>query len=123
MSRLLTPKLLLRGFEVFLVASLAGFGITLLYGNDLPAFLAAVGRLHWIWILVGVALASLDWIGGGLRLWGVARRVHPSPGAGVGGAPRLWVVPPPVSPNPPLKGSILAGGMGAWAAYITPLNS
>jgi uncharacterized protein (TIRG00374 family) len=102
MSRLLTPKLLLRGFEVFLVASLAGFGITLLYGNDLPAFLAAVGRLHWIWILVGVALASLDWIGGGLRLWVVARHVYP---------------------NPPLKGSILAGGMGAWAAYITPLNS
>src|SRR3954468_19090481 len=102
MSRLLTPKLLLRGFEVFLVASLAGFGITLLYGNDLPAFLAAVGRLHWIWILVGAGLASLDWIGGGLRLWVVARHVYP---------------------NPPLKGSILAGGMGAWAGFITPLNS
>jgi glycosyltransferase 2 family protein len=102
MSRLLTPKLLLRGFEVFLVASLAGFGITLLYGNDLPAFLAALGRLHWIWILAGIGLASLDWIGGGLRLWVVARHVYP---------------------NPPLKGLILAGGMGAWAGYITPLNS
>jgi glycosyltransferase 2 family protein len=99
---LLTPKTLLRGFEVFVVASLAGFGVTLLYGNDLPAFLAAVGRLHWIWILAGVALASLDWIGGGLRLWVVARHVYP---------------------NPPLKGMILAGGMGAWAGYITPLNT
>jgi uncharacterized protein (TIRG00374 family) len=102
MPGLLTPKLLLRGFEVFAVASLAGFGITLLYGNDLPAFLAAVGRLHWIWVLAGLGLASMDWIGGGLRLWVVARHVYP---------------------NPPLKGMILAGGMGAWAAYITPLNS
>jgi uncharacterized membrane protein YbhN (UPF0104 family) len=102
MPRLLTPKLLLRGFEVFAVASLTGFGVTLLYGNDLPAFLAAVGRLHWIWVLAGLGLASMDWIGGGLRLWVVARHVYP---------------------NPPLKAAILAGGMGAWAAYITPLNS
>src|SRR5919199_2978375 len=102
MPRLLTPKLLLRGFEVFVLASLAGFGITLLYGNDLPAFLAAVGQLHWIWVLAGLGLASMDWIGGGLRLWVVARHVYP---------------------RPPLKGMILAGGMGAWAAFITPLNS
>jgi uncharacterized protein (TIRG00374 family) len=102
MPRLLTPKLLLRGFEVFVVASLAGFGVTLLYGNDLSAFLAALGRLQWIWVLAGLGLASLDWIGGGLRNWVVARHVHP---------------------HPPLKGMILAGGMGAWAGYITPLNS
>ena len=102
MPRLLTPKLLLRGFEVFAVASLLGFGATLLYGNDLPAFLAAVRRLHWIWILVGLGLASMDWIGGGLRLWVVARHVFP---------------------KPPLRGLILAGGMGAWAGYITPLNT
>jgi uncharacterized protein (TIRG00374 family) len=99
---LLTPKLLLRGFEVFAVASLLGFGLTLLYGNDLPAFLSAVRRLHWIWILAGLGLASMDWIGGGIRLWVVARHVYP---------------------RPPLKAMILAGGMGAWAAYITPLNS
>ena len=102
MSRLLTPKLLLRGFEVFAVASLLGFGATLLYANNLPAFLAALGRLHWIWILAGLGLASMDWIGGGLRLWVVARHVYP---------------------RPPLKGLILAGGMGAWAGYITPLNT
>jgi uncharacterized protein (TIRG00374 family) len=102
MPRLLTPKLLLRGFEVFAVASLAGFGVTLLYGNNLPAFTAAVGRLHWIWVLAGLGLASLDWVGGGLRLWVCARHIYP---------------------NPRLKGMILAGGMGAWAGYITPLNS
>jgi uncharacterized protein (TIRG00374 family) len=102
MARILTPKLMLRGIQIFVAASLAGFGITLLYGNDLPAFLAAVGRLHWIWLLVGLGLASMDWIGGGLRLWIVARHIYP---------------------NPPLTGMMLAGGMGAWAAYITPLNS
>ena len=26
-------------------------------------------------------------------------------------------------PKPSLKGCILAGGMGAWAGYLTPLNS
>src|SRR6266850_290623 len=102
MARLLTPKLLLRGFEFFVAASLVGFGITLLYGNNLPAFISALGRLHWIWILAGLGLASLDWIGGGLRLWVVARHVYP---------------------RPSLVGMILAGGMGAWAGYITPLNS
>jgi uncharacterized protein (TIRG00374 family) len=102
MSRLLTPKFLLRGFEFSLLASLAGFGITLIYGNDFQAFLKGVGRVNWGWVLLGVGLASLDWIGGGLRLWVVARHVHP---------------------RPSLKGMFLAGGMGAWAGYITPLNS
>ena len=102
MPLLLTPKLLLRGFEIFVVASLVGWGITLAYGNNLPAFLTGVGRVQWVWVLAGLALASLDWIGGGLRLWVVARHIFP---------------------NPPLKGLILAGGMGAWAGYITPLNS
>jgi uncharacterized protein (TIRG00374 family) len=102
MLLLLTPRLLRRGFEIFVVASLLGWGITLLYGNNLPAFLEGVRRLKWIWVLAGLGLASLDWIGGGLRLWVVARHIYP---------------------NPPLKGLILAGGMGAWAGYITPLNS
>ena len=48
MARLLTPKFLLRGFEISVLASLAGFGVTLLYGNDLPAFLRGleIGRAH-----------------------------------------------------------------------------
>ena len=102
MSRLLTPKFLLRGFEFSVLASLVGFGITLVYGNDFRAFLRGIGRIHWAWLLLGVGLASMDWLGGGLRNWVVARHVHP---------------------NPSLKGMILAGGMGAWAGYITPLNS
>ncbi len=102
MSRLLTPRLLLRGFEFSVLASLVGFGLTLWYGNDLTAFLRGLGRIHWGWVLLGLGLASMDWIGGGLRLWVCARHVFP---------------------NPSLKGLILAGGMGAWAGYITPLNS
>ncbi|MFZ5623172.1 MAG: lysylphosphatidylglycerol synthase transmembrane domain-containing protein [Gemmatimonadota bacterium] len=101
-ARLLTPKVLLRGFELFMLASLIGMAGLLIYGNDTGAVLDAIGRLHWGWLLVGVGLASLDWFGGGLRLWVLARQVHR-----------------PVS----LKGMILAGGMGAWASYITPVNS
>jgi hypothetical protein len=69
MSRLLTPKFLLRGFEFSVLASLVGFGITLLYGNNLPAFLRGLGHIHIGWVAAGIVLASLDWIGGGLRLW------------------------------------------------------
>jgi uncharacterized protein (TIRG00374 family) len=44
----------------------------------------------------------MDWFGGGLRLWVLARHVMP---------------------RPPLKGMFLAGGMGAWGSYVTPLQS
>ena len=62
MPRLLTPKFLLRGFEFSVLASMVGFGITLLYGNDLSAFLAGIGRIHWGW-LRGRAGAGLAWTG------------------------------------------------------------
>jgi glycosyltransferase 2 family protein len=102
MARLLTPKLLLRGFEFFLIASLLGYGLTFLYGKDVSASIAKFAQLDWRWLIVGIGLASMDWFGGGLRLWVLARHVVP---------------------RPSLKGCILAGGMGAWAAYVTPLNS
>ena len=35
----------------------------------------------------------------------------------------IWVVARELHPNPPLKGMLLAGGMSAWAAYLTPLQS
>ncbi|HEY7026034.1 MAG TPA: lysylphosphatidylglycerol synthase transmembrane domain-containing protein [Gemmatimonadales bacterium] len=102
MANVLAPRLLLRGFALFVAISVVGYIVVLIYGNNLPAFVRALREVHWIWILVGVGLASMDWIGGGLRNWVVVRHVHP---------------------NPPLKGMILAGGMGAWAAYLTPFNS
>lgn len=102
MAKLLTPRLLRRGFELFFLASVIGFGALLYYSNNFDAFLSAIPGIHWIWILAGLGLASMDWLGGGLRLWVLARHIHP---------------------NPSFKGLVLAGGMGAWAAYLTPLQS
>jgi uncharacterized protein (TIRG00374 family) len=102
MARLFTPALLRRGLQVFLLISLAGFAVTFVYGKDPAQSLAAVRDLRWGWLLVGIGLASMDWIGGGLRLWVVTRVVHP---------------------DPPLKGMILAGGMSAWASYLTPFQT
>ncbi len=104
MTRLLTPQFLRRGLEIFLLISLIGWAITFFYGRDPAAVFDAVKELHWEWLLVGLVLASMDWLGGGLRLWVLARQVHPQPA-------------------PSLKGMILAGGMSAWAAYLTPFQS
>jgi uncharacterized protein (TIRG00374 family) len=102
MASALTPRLLFRGFLIFVGISVLGYAGVLLYGDNLPAFITALGQVHWGWLLVGLCLASMDWFGGGLRNWVLVRHVHP---------------------NPPLGGMILSGGMGAWAAYLTPLNS
>ena len=102
MAKLLTPKVLLRGFEVCVVASLLGFIGILWYGNDLQGFVASLGQIRWGWIVVGLGVASLDWFGGGLRLWVVVRHI--------------W-------PQASLRTMILAGGMGAWGAYLTPAQS
>jgi glycosyltransferase 2 family protein len=102
MASVLNPRLLLRGFFVFVGISILGYAGVLLYGDNLPAFLEAAGHIHWQWMLVGLGLASMDWFGGGMRNWVLVRHVHP---------------------KPPVGGMILSGGMGAWAAYLTPLNS
>ena len=80
-----------------------GFGVTLLYGNDFPAFLAGLGP------------APLDLAPG--RGWGWPRWTGSAADFGSGSWPATCI------PKPSLKGMILAGGMGAWAGYITPLNS
>lgn len=102
MARILTPKLLRRGLEIFFLGSLIGFGALLYYSKDFDAFLAAIPGMQWLWVLAGFGLASMDWLGGGVRLWVLARHIHP---------------------DPSFKGLVLAGGMGAWAAYLTPLQS
>src|SRR5436309_7461835 len=98
----LTPRLLRRGLELFALISLAGVAGLLLYGNNLPAFAAALLGLRWRWLLLGLGLSSMDWFGGGTRLWVVARHVHP----GV-----RW------------RDMVLAGGMSAWGAYLTPFQT
>ncbi len=95
----LAPRLLRRGLEVFAAISILGFAGLLLYGNNLERFLSAMVSLHFGWLLVGLGLASLDWLGGGLRLYVVARHVYR---------------------DQSLKGAILAGGLNTWASYLTP---
>ena len=102
MAKLLTPKVLLRGLELFMLASVASFGGVLIYSKSSTAFLQAIPSIKWGWIAVSVGLASLDWFGGGLRNYVLALNVME---------------------RPPLKGMFMAGGMSAWAAYLTPVQS
>ena len=102
MARLLTPKILLRGLELFLLMSLVSFGAVLVYSDSSTGFLRAIPSIKFGWLVLGIGLASMDWIGGGLRNYVLARNVMA---------------------DPPLKGMLLAGGMGAWAANLTPVQS
>ena len=102
MATLLTPKLLRRGLEVFALISIVIFGGMLLYGNNLQKFLEGIASLQWRWVAVGICLASMDWFGGGLRLFLFARHLKP---------------------DMPLKGCILAGGLTTFAGYVTPAQS
>jgi hypothetical protein len=95
----LTPRLFRRGLEIFALISLLGLAGLLLYGNNLERFAQAILGLHLGWLVLGVAIASLDWFGGGLRLYVVARHVYPQQS---------------------LAGAILAGGLNTWASYLTP---
>src|SRR2546425_3619013 len=100
MALALTPRLFRRGLELFAVISLIGVVVVLVvFGENLQAFLSALAHLHWRWLLVGLGLASMDWIGGGSRLGGVGRHGHP------GGR---W------------GGMVVAGGVSAGAAHLTP---
>jgi uncharacterized protein (TIRG00374 family) len=99
----LTPRLLRRGLELFALISLAGVVVVVVvYGDNVGAILSQLLHLRWHWIVIGLALASMDWFGGGTRLWVVARHVHP----GI-----AW------------KDMVVAGGMSAWGAYLTPFQS
>src|SRR5256884_9879826 len=99
----LTPRLLRRGLELFAIISLAGVIVVLaVYGENVQGVARALLHLRWGWMVLGLGLASMDWVGGGTRLWVVARHVHP----GVR-----------------LKDMIIAGGMSAWAAYLTPFQT
>ena len=102
MIGLLTPARLRQGFAIFVLISVIAYGAVLLYGHDANGFITSLSRLRWRWMVVGAVLASMDWFGGGLRLWVLAREVHP---------------------NPPIKGMVIASGMGAWGSYLTPFQA
>ena len=107
MALALNPRLLRRGLELFAVISVTGVALLVGYyvirfGDRIDVLLAPFLSLHWGWVAVGLVLASMDWVGGGFRLWVCARHVHP----GVR-----------------LRDMILAGGFGAWGSYLTPFQS
>src|SRR2546425_11132222 len=103
MALALTPRLFRRGLELFAVISLIGVVVVLVvFGENLQAFLSALAHLHWRWLLVGLGLASMDWIGGGRRRRGVAR--DPPPRGAWGG----------------LGG---AGGARGWGGDLTPFQT
>src|SRR3989449_5383428 len=107
MALALPPRLLRRGLELFALISLSGVALLVGYylifkGDRVDVFLAPLGDVHWRWVPVGLVLASMDWVGGGFRLWVCTRYVHP----GVR-----------------LRDMILAGGFGAWGSYLTPFQS
>ncbi|MGH7530135.1 MAG: lysylphosphatidylglycerol synthase transmembrane domain-containing protein [Gemmatimonadales bacterium] len=107
MALALTPRLLRRGLELFAGISITAVVILFAYylirfGDHVDTFLAPFLELHWGWIVLGLVLASMDWFGGGLRLWVCARHVHPGVRLGA---------------------TILASGMGALGSYVTPFQS
>src|SRR2546426_8708382 len=102
MALALTPRLLRRGLELFALISLAGVGGLLFYGNNFQAFAQALFSLHWGWLVVGLGLASMDWIGGGGGPWGVGR---------------------PRGPRGRPRGMNLSGGVGAGGAHLTPVHT
>src|SRR2546426_6250365 len=100
MALALTPRLLRRGLELFAVISLIGVAVVLVvFGENLDAVFSALAHLRWGWLLLGLGLASMDWIGGGTPLWGVAPHAHPRV---------RW------------RGMGIAGGGSALAAHLTP---
>lgn len=100
MPRLLSARTLRRTLEIFGLVSVLGLVATLvIYRANVGAFFRTLLHLQWGWVVAAVGLASLDWFGGGLRLWVALRHVYP---------------------EAPLKGSIIAGGFNTWGSYLTP---
>src|SRR3989442_3873278 len=107
MALALTPRLLRRGLELFAAISLGGVALLVGYylirfGDRVDVFLEPFLRLHWGWIAAGLVLASMDWVGGGFRLWICTRDIHP----GV-----------------KLKDMILDWGFRACGGYLNPVQS
>ena len=99
---LLTPRLLKRGLQIFAAISVLGVAAILFVTGAWTATLDAFTRVHPVWMLAALVLASSDWLGGGLRIWLLTRHV--------------WK-------QTPYWGMAVAGGLTAWAAYLTPAQT
>lgn len=102
MALALTPRLLRRGLALFVVISLAGVVALVVYGANFRVFVDALASIQWRWLALGLVLASMDWLGGGTRLWVVARHIQR---------------------DVRLRDMIVAGGMSAWGGYLTPFQT
>jgi uncharacterized protein (TIRG00374 family) len=102
MAALLSPRVLRRGLQLFALVSLLGVAALLVYTGAWKPTLEALTEVRLLWLLVALALASSDWLGGGIRLWLLSRHVHRKP--------RFW-------------GMVTAGGLTAWAGYLTPSSA
>lgn len=102
MASLLTPRTLKRGLQIFFVISILGVTAVLWRTGAWRSTLDAFSQVRPLWMLVALVLASSDWLGGGLRIWLLTRHV--------------W-------PKAPFWGMVTAGGLTAWAAYVTPAQA
>lgn len=98
----LSPRLLKRGLQIFALISVLGVVAILFVTGAWATTLDAFARVHPGWLVVALVLASSDWLGGGLRIWLLTRHV--------------WK-------RTPFWGMVIAGGLTAWAAYLTPAQT
>lgn len=96
---ILSARFVRRSLELFALLSLAVLIGIVIYSDNAHGFLRTMLSLNMGWVALAIAMASFDWVGGGLRLWVATRHVHRSA---------------------PLGGMILAAGMNTWAGYLTP---
>ena len=65
----LPPGAIRWGITAFVVATLVGFGALFFLSQDVSGSLRGFRRFDPIWALPCLAFASLDWFGGGVRVW------------------------------------------------------
>ncbi len=87
------------GVTVFVVASLIGFAALFFITQDLRGSLGGFRSFDPRWALPALALASLDWFGGGIRIWLLTR---------------------PLGVRLPYSRCVQIGGTAAAMAYLTP---
>ncbi|OGU00165.1 MAG: hypothetical protein A2085_04815 [Gemmatimonadetes bacterium GWC2_71_10] len=98
----LSARSLKHGLTAFAVISAIGVVLLLVYTGAWDSTLDAFTRVRPAWLLAALLLASSDWLGGGLRIWLLTRHVHRAT---------------------PFWGMVVAGGLTAWAAYLTPAQA
>ena len=102
MALALTPRNMKRGLQVFAAVSVVALVAVLVVTGAWQSTLDAFAQVRPAWLLAALLLASSDWFGGGLRIWLLTRHVHKAT---------------------PFWGMVAAGGLTAWAAYLTPAQA